>query len=333
MTPGPILELFRGYYGTKLVLAAIELDLFAVLAGDPVSTADACTRLGIDTRGAGDFLDGLAALGLLVKTPDERYRVSEVSARFLDSRAPQFLGYMLRLRTIAWDRLTPALRSGKTWREAPVIERADEIAKTSRSEGAWRSYLSAMDSMNTVIAQDLAKCLDWSRYSSVVDVGGARGNLVAELVGAHPHLRAGCFDLPPVAPLFDEHMSDRGATGRVRFHAGDFFADPLPPADVFVFGHVLHNWSTPQRLTLLRKAFDALTPGGAVLVYDMMADGTHRTAVSTPLESLQMRLVGPGSEYPVRLCCEWLTSCGFSASRTVAVGDVDTVVIAEKPAG
>lgn len=63
---------------------------------------------------------------------------------------------------------------------------------------------------------------------------------------------------PPVAPIFNKHVASFGFADRLHFHPGDFFADPLPAADVLVMGHLLHDWSLDEKLMLLRKAYEAL---------------------------------------------------------------------------
>ena len=136
-------------------------------------------------------------------------------------------------------------------------------------------------------------------HRRLVDVGGARGNLVAQLVRAHPHLTACVFDLPEMADPFAEHVRTLVPDGQVTFRAGDFFADPLPEGDVLILGHVLHNWSPEERQLLIGKAFAAVRPNGWLLVYDAMLD-EEPTDLARILVSINMLLVtSGGSEYPV----------------------------------
>jgi hypothetical protein len=93
-------------------------------------------------------------------------------------------------------------------------------------------------------------------------------------------LTGGGFDLPAAGPIFTDYVAAHGLAGRLRFYPGDFFADPLPAADVLIFGHILHDWSLEEKLTLLRKAHDALPDGGAVIVYDAIIDTTAAPAPS-----------------------------------------------------
>jgi hypothetical protein len=79
-----------------------------------------------------------------------------------------------------------------------------------------------------------------------------------QVASRHPHLTAIGFDLPRVGPIFTDYVQQAGLGSRARFQEGDFFRDPLPSADVIVFGHVLHDWNLNTKIALLKKAYAAL---------------------------------------------------------------------------
>ncbi len=189
-----------------------------------------------------------------------------------------------------------------------------------------------MDSVNGLIAPVLAGAYDWSSCRLLVDVGGARGNLAAQLVRAHPHLSACVFDLPVMAAPFAEHVASLVPPGQVRFVGGDFFVDPLPEGDVLILGHVLHNWSAEERQVLVKKAYEAVRPGGALLVYDAMLDDGP-TDLARILVSLNMLLVtAGGAEYRASECREWLAAVGFVDIEERPLTAGDTLVVGRKPA-
>src|SRR6266699_3601280 len=109
----------------------------------------------------------------------------------------------------------------------------------------------------------------------------------------HAHLTGGGFDLPGAGPILTGYVIAHGLAGRLRFYPGDFFADPLPPADVLIFGHILHDWSPQEKLTLLRKAHDALPDGGAVIIYDAIIDNDRRASTFGLLMSVNMLIETP----------------------------------------
>ncbi|MFE2728949.1 methyltransferase [Kitasatospora sp. NPDC059327] len=329
--PGEILRLTMAFYGSRVLISAVELDLFTVLADGSLTGPELCRSVGLHPRGASDFLDSLVALGLLERDQEqETYRNSPAAARYLDRRKPGYVGGYAGLADARlmplWSHLTEALRTGE-----PQVPAHTGFFDGYSDKEAARSFLGAMDAVNSGVAVRLAKAFDWSRYTSLVDLGGARGNLATTLLREHPHLRAVCFDLPEMKPFFNEHLETLEASGtsaRVRFEAGDFFTTPLPEGDVFVVGHILHFLSLEQRRELLSRIRRALRPGGAVLVYDRMIDDDRRGPALSLLGSLNMLLTSSGGrEYTPAECHQWLIDAGFESVRTMPLGQPDTLAV------
>ncbi|KNB53421.1 methyltransferase [Streptomyces caatingaensis] len=328
--PGEILQLTMAFYGSRALISAVELDVFTLLAEKPMNAEELCGAAGIHPRGAADFLDALVSLGLLGRE-DGVYRNSPEADRYLDRRKPGYVGGYARLADTklfpVWQNLTEALRTGTK----QVPSRGSFFGGYDDPEAA-RGFLGAMDAVNSGVARSLAEVVDWARYGSFADLGGARGNLAATLRRAHPHLTATCFDLPQMEPFFREHLDALGMAGQVDFAAGDFFRDELPRTDVFVIGHILHYFDAGQRRDLLARVFEALNPGGAVLVYDRMIDDERKGAPLSLLGSLNMLLTSDGGrEYTPSECREWLAAAGFTEVDTVPVSRPDTLAIGRKP--
>ncbi|MFF0087640.1 methyltransferase [Streptomyces canus] len=99
----------------------------------------------------------------------------------------------------------------------------------------------------------------------------------AAVLRSHPDITGAVFELPPVGPVFEEFVAAHGLTDRLTFHGGDFFSDPLPEADVYVMGQILHDWNLEQRQFLLTKAYDALPQGGTLIVSSASSCSRRRT--------------------------------------------------------
>ncbi|WP_244287284.1 methyltransferase [Amycolatopsis rubida] len=325
-TPAGIIRLGSAFCDAKALLTAVELDLFSTLCAVPAPIDEIRDRLGLHGRGLSDFLQLLVALGLLEKSGD-RYRNAAGADQYLVRGKPSYVGGFLQQanRNLyrAWDRLPDALRTGKP---QAVGDFSDVVGNPER----LGHFIGMMDALTQVLGPELVGALDWNGQSSVLDVGGCRGNMAAHIVKAHPHLEGHVFDLPQMEPFFTEHMENSGLTGSVLFHGGDFFRDPLPQADVVVLGHVLHDWDREQRAFLRRKAFDAVGPGGALVVYDRMLDD-EPTHVENLVISLDMLLVTDGgAEYPVSEIRDHATVLGASSVRVQPLGDYDTLVECRK---
>jgi hypothetical protein len=326
-----IKRLGYGFCHAKVLLTATELGVFAALdQHGPATAAQLAERLALAGRGLTDFLNALAALGLLVRAGDTYDLTPSARAHLVPSSAEFLGGFLSRSNRVlypAWGRLADALRTGE-----PQVPSARDGAfeRMLADPDQRRHYLEMMDSVNATLAPLLAEAYDWSTAGHLVDVGGARGNLAANLVKAHPHLSATVFDLPVNAESHAEHMAVVRPPNTVSFVGGDFFVDPLPEGDVLIMGHVLHNWSAEERALLVKKAFAAVRPGGALLVYDAMLDD-EATDLDRLVVSLNMLLVTRGgSEYPARDCERWMADAGFVTVSRTPLGSNDTLVVGRK---
>src|SRR5437868_4882856 len=118
----------------------------------------------------------------------------------------------------------------------------------------------------------VAAAFDLGRFRRLADVGGATGHLAVAACRRYPGLRAVVFDLPAVLPLARELLAATEVADRVELTAGDFFKDPLPEADLFALGRILHDWDGAKIGRLLRSVYDRLPPGGALLVAEKLLD-------------------------------------------------------------
>jgi len=322
-----ILRLGNSFCEAQALLTAVELNLFTLLDGSPATEEDIRGRLALNGRGLRDFLRLLVALGVL-KEEAGRYRNAAGAARYLISGQDAYVGgYLLGAKANmypVWDGLTETLRTGLP--RSP----ADSFAAMLDDPGQLRRYVRMMEGVLRPLVPQLIEALDWSGYSSVLDIGGCQGSLVGQLVTAYPGLTGHVFDLPQIEPLFDERMAEFGTAGMVRFHSGDFFRDPLPSADVLIFGHILHNWPRDRRERLVRKAFQTLNPGGALLVHDRMLDD-KRADIDNLVASIVMALVTEeGAEYTTGELAELAASAGFTSVSPRRLGDNETLVICRK---
>lgn len=322
-TPEAIMRLSVAFCEAKALLTAVDLDLFSTLHPSPATEEEIRQRLALHGRGLSDFLHVLVGLGLLEKDGD-RYRNSTGADRYLVCGQQIYLGDFLQRANHnlypAWGKLTNALRTGKpqyTGNSSVVINDPQQLGR----------FVRTMDAITQVLGPELVKAIDWSGHSSVLDVGGCRGNIVGQIVKARPELAGHVFDLPQIEPLFTEHIAGMGLTGAVRFHGGDFFRDPLPKADLVILGHVLHDWDREQRAFLFQKGLEAVNSGGALLVYDRMLDDKP-DHFRNLLGSLTMLLVTEGgAEYPVSEIYEHASVAGVSSVADQPLGAWDTLVV------
>lgn len=326
--PVRIMEIAYAFQQSKALLSAAEFDVFTIVAERPLDLETLATRTGIHQRGARDFFDSLVALGLLHRDADGRYSNGPECDRYLVRGKPSYLGGLLRHLNVRlyqnWSLLTQALGTGASQRGGVGT---DSYAALYADAVTQDVFVSGMTAGSLRAAQVLATQFPWGRYQTFVDIGTAQGCVPVEIARVHDHLRGGGFDLPPVQAAFTDFVGCHGLSDRLQFYAGDFFTDPLPMADILVMGRILHNWDVPTRTMLLKKAYEAIAPGGALIVYDPFIDEERKSAHAL-LSSLNMLLETPaGSEYTAAECTNWMVQAGFREIEVLPLGDVHTAVI------
>ncbi len=329
----PIMKLGLGFWGSKTLLSAVELNLFTELAAEPLSATTIRERLGLHERSVTDFLDALVALGMLIRE-DDKYGNTPDTAFFLDRNQPTYAGGMLEManaRLFAfWNQLTVALKTGEMQNEARGG--VDFFGELYAEPSGLKVFLEGMTGISMGAAHAMAAKFPWNEYKTFADIGVAQGALPVAVCQEHKHLTGKGYDLAPVKPVFEEYVAKHGLSKRLTFHEGDFFADAeLPKADVLVMGHILHDWDLEQKTELVKKAHAALPVGGSLIVYDAMIDNERCKNAFGLLMSLNMLIETPGGfDYTPADCEGWLKNVGFQTIRVEHLVGPDSMVIAVK---
>src|SRR5688572_11861300 len=332
-----IMQLGFGFWGAKTLLSAIELGVFTLLARQPLDCETISKRLELHPRSARDFLDALVALKMLERDgagAAAKYRNTPDTDFFLDKGKPSYAGGILEMCNARlyqfWGTLTEGLRTGQPQNE--VRHGGDDFFGTLYSDpDRLRQFLSGMTGLSTGAARAIAQKFDWKQHKTFIDVGGAQGAVAVQVALAHPHLVGGNFDLPQVGPVFEEYARSFNLSERLTFHPGSFFTDELPPADVYVMGHILHDWDMDQKMALLKKCYDALPAGGALIVHEALIDDERRTNAFGLLMSLNMLIETPGGfDFTAADCAKWMKQAGFRETRVEHLAGPDSMVVAIK---
>jgi hypothetical protein len=333
VTPEHIMQVGLGFWASKTLLSAIELELFTLLAKQPAGLGEVKSRLGLHQRSARDFLDALVALGFLDRR-DGIYRNTAATDMFLDKAKPSYIGGMLEMVNARlfgfWNRFTEAVRSGEPQNETKGGSKS--FFEAVYAEPArLREFLKAMTGMSHATNLAIARQFPWTDYKGFVDLGAAQGDLVVQVARAHPHLAGLGFDLPEVGPIVRDYVAHNGLNDRVQFAPADFFRAPIPQADVAIMSRVLHDLDLAQRKGLIHKAYGALPVGGALIVVDTVIDDDRRYNAFGLLMSLNMLIETPGGfDYTGADCIGWMKECGFRKPQVEPLVGPDSMVIGIK---
>jgi hypothetical protein len=337
LDPSHIMQVGAGFWASKTVLSAVELELFTELGGESMSGEEIGERLGLHARAVYDFLDTLVALRFLERDgdgSDGRYRNTAETAAFLDKRSPTYIGGILEMANARlyrfWGDLTEALQTGKPQNEIkhtgkPMFE--ELYADSARLE----QFMGAMKGISAGNFHALAEKFDFSGYTTVCDIGGATGQLCTILAMHHPHLQCTSYDLPVVKPIAERAIAAAGQADRVACASGDFFADPLPRADVITMGLILHDWNLDRKMHLIRSAYDALPEGGAFIIVENIIDDARRENAFGLMMSLNMLIeFGDAFDFTGSDFAGWCREAGFRDVEIVPLAGPASAGIAHK---
>lgn len=332
-SPEHILQVGLGFWASKTLLSAVEMEVFTELAKHAEDIETLTGRLGLHPRSARDFFDALVALGFLERH-DGVYSNTPSSALFLDKKKATYIGGILEMSNQRlyphWAKLTTALRTGQPQGEAGP-DAKETFAALYADPARLKGFLKAMTGVSRGANLAIAAKFPWAKYRTVVDAGPAQGDLLVQVSLKNRHLLGIGFDLAEVGPIFDEYVEENGLSSRVQFQPGSFFTDPIPSADVVMMGHILHDWNLEDKRMLIAKAYDALPKGGALMVYEAIIDDDRRKNAFGLLMSLNMLIETPGGfDYTGADCIGWMKEAGFSEARVEHLVGPDSMVIGVK---
>lgn len=337
LDPSKIMQIGMGFWASKTLLTAVNMGLFTHLAKGELSGQVLKEQLGLHDRGLYDFLDTLVALGFLKRSglkETSMYRNSEDADLFLDKNKPSYVGGMLEMANNRlypfWNDLEEGLKTGKPQNEtksggAPVFE------TLYADPHKLREFLKAMGGIQMGNFIMFSKIFDFSKYKTLCDVGGAGGYLASQVAINNQHMNCISFDLPPVEPVATENIRMMGLMDRVSPRSGDFFTDDLPKADVITMGNILHDWGAKDKKMLIKKAYDALPQGGALVVIENIIDDNRSENAFGLMMSLNMNIETPeGFDFSAKDFTEWAKACGFTKTSKMMLAGPSSAVIAIK---
>ena len=335
--PSKIMQVGSGFWPSKVLLVAVEFGLFTRLADGPLTGRELEGALDLHPRGTFDFLDALVALGFLEREGDGeqgRYSNAADTDLYLDRGKPQYIGGILEMFNARlfgyWNNLGTALRTGQPQTE--IKETGESIfAELYKDEQGLESFLNAMTGISAGNFMAFAQKFDFSPYSTMSDVGGASGQLSIFVAQANPELRLTSFDLPPVAPIAERRIAAAGLSNRIAVASGDFFADPLPAADVITMGMILHDWNLERKKHLIGSAYEALPEGGCLVAIENIIDDARRENLFGLLMSLNMLIeFGEAFDFTSADYRGWCVEAGFTRFDTIHLAGPASAVVAYK---
>ena len=308
------MKLASGHVEARIVQAAVELEIFENIGTHALEAASVASSLDLEPRATELMLNALTALGLLRKR-EQRFSLTDVSAKYLKRDAPGYLGGMIRFEASLWHcwmSLTEAIRSGR-----PVCP-ADMYQHDPKETAI---FIDAMDSLVKARGDTevVAGAFDWNNARELLDVGSGPATYPISLCRRFSNLRATIFDLPATIKLTEGYVSEAGLSSRIRLISGDYRVDKIPDSyDVIFLSNIIHGESFEVNERLMVKLSSVLEPGGSIIVKDHILNSTGANPPVGAIFSLLMLLTTEaGRCYAVEEVKAWMFAAGLMHIRQI----------------
>ena len=337
--PESIMQIGTGFWASKILLSAVKFQLFTTLAErTSMSATEIKSHLGLGCtdRNVFDYLDALTTFGFLNREAlleTAKYSNSINTDFFLDKNKPTYIGGMLEMLNNRlygfWGNLEEGLLTGLPQNEAKKGENLFEVLYSDADR--LKEFIHAMSGIQMGNFMAFSQAFDFSKYKTLVDVGGSAGLLSLMVAKHQAHMNCTTWDLPPVEPIANATIQQFQLADRVKTGKGDFFKDAIPHADVVVMGNILHDWDEETKIMLMQKAFDTLPNGGAFVAIEGVIDDERNKNVFGLMMSLNMLIeTGKGFDYTFADFNKWANKVGFKSTSLIPLAGPSSAAIAYK---
>jgi len=293
----------------RAIQVALKLGVFELLALRSLNESEMAGTLGTDQRGTMLLANAMVALGLLEKHGGN-YRLSGAADRYLVKSSPEYLGGMILFDEAIfpyWAKLEDSVRSGAAARSPDMFQSAPE--DTER-------FIRAMDSLTRARgdAAWVADHLDLAGVRTIADLGGGPGTYLAAILRRHLQIRGAIWDLPATLKVTRRILDERepDVTARIELLEVDYLKAPLPgPADAVLMSNIVHSEEEADNTHLMARCFDAISPGGLIVLKDHVMNRELTDPRAGAVFSLYLLLTTRGRDYSFDEIAGWLSAAGF----------------------
>jgi acetylserotonin N-methyltransferase len=338
--PDVVVDLLEGFRRSKAMFAAVSLGVFdriaehcasdveRGIAADALAVAIGCNREALEI-----LLNSCVSLGLLA-LQDGCYRNTAVADVYLCLSSPRRMtGYINYSNDVAWGlwaNLEDAIREGThRWRQTFGTDGA-VFSSFFKTQDSMHEFLMGMNGFGMITSPVVVQAFDLSCFKQLVDLGGATGHLSIAACNRYPNLRATVLDLPQALDLANKMIREASSSDRLQTVGADFFSDPLPAADLYALGRILHDWDQPKIELLLGKIYDALPTGGALLIAEKILWEDRTGPRGALLQSLNMLVCTEGKERSFGEYASLLSKAGFQRIECVRTQTPIDAILATK---
>jgi O-methyltransferase domain/Dimerisation domain len=322
-----LIEMAMAHWISRIAYVAAKLGLADHLAQAPKSAEELAGPTKTHAPSLYRLMRTLASLGILTEDAANRFSLTAVGEALTSGAPGSARATILTIASDWWthgfEQLLYSVETGKSGFEKTLgMPIFDWLARNPEQAALFSETMVGVHGSEPPA---VAAAYDFSGLATIVDVGGATGNLLTTILGAHPGPRGILFDLQHVVHDAPALIQARGLSGRVTIEAGSFFERVPGGADVYLLSHIIHDWTEAQCITILGNCRRAMKPDSRLLIIEMVlpADDTPHPGKILDM----MMLVGPGGQE--RTEPEYgrlLGKAGFRLSRVVPTDSAVSIV-------
>jgi len=324
--PSNVLDLIEAFRRSKTMFAAVKLGVFE---STPATAGEMAARLGTNLDATERLLEACTGLKLLVKTGDTFENTEEASACLTAGSPYSMLGYINysnEVLTKLWFNLEDAIHEGTNRWNQTFGSSGPLFDSFFPTEEKMRTFIMGMHGFGKLSSPGVAQAFDLSGYRHIADLGGATGHLTIEICERYPGIQGTVFDFDKVLNVAREQIALSSAKDRIACVPGDFFTDPLPAADLYALGRILHDWS-PEKIDILLRKIHAT--GASLLIAEKLLNDEKTGPVPAQMQSLNMLICTEGKERSFPEYRELLTRAGFSKIEGKVTGRPLDAILAQ----
>ncbi|XP_070607928.1 acetylserotonin O-methyltransferase-like [Erythrolamprus reginae] len=323
---------------TKIIFASCEFGIFDLLrdSGESLSSVIIAERLDSSVTGMEKLLNCCVTLNLLkMERKDDRdlYGNTEFANLYLAKSSPKSQYYTLKLYSDivypGMKYLSDAVREGKNQISSIYGVSSNNLFQALyRSEENIETFSRYMNEAWSFHGREVLTAFDLSEFEFIYDIGGSYGALSKELIAIYPHCIVTVFELPEVVETSKKHHAF-SETSRITFHGGDFFKDPIPEADLYIFARIFFTWNDETCLQLLNKVFNVCKPGMYLCCLEPILDKDKILSFPIVMQSVLLLLHSEGKIRTPSEYHSFLSTTGFKDIQ-LTKGNIFDIILARK---
>ena len=313
-----IIQMATGFWISKIMYATAKLELADLLADGPKSADELAGPTGTHAPSLHRLMRTLASLGVLTSTDDRRFALTPLGeslkkdapgsawASTVTMAGPRFVG--------AFEEIMHSLETGETGFEKAYGMPIFDYFAAHQDEASL--FSETMVGFHGGETPAVAAAYDFSDAGTIVDVGGATGNMLSAILSRHAGPRGILFDMPHVVADAPAYLEKTGVADRVTIESGSFFESVPEGGDVYIVSHIIHDWNEEQCLTILGNIRRAMKPDGKLLIVEFVLPEGDTPHLGKIVDIIMLVVPGGQERTPVEYD-ELLSKAGFKMTRVV----------------